>query len=241
MTWAVVPLLAAALALWPPRRAAVVARARSLAVRRPESSPDPPGAATGGARRRWPLAAAAGLAAGLLVGGPLGGVAAVLVAVGVERLLRSGADDRRRVHGALVADLPVACDLIAVCLAAGLPVGGALAAVSAVLPGPLGPELATVAGLYRLGAPLRQAWAEVPPELTGLGRVLVRAGESGSAVVPALQGLATDTRAEARSHADAGVRRAGVWVLAPLGVCFLPAFLCLGVVPLVLGIAADVF
>jgi hypothetical protein len=37
------------------------------------------------------------------------------------------------------------------------------------------------------------------------------------------------------------VRRAGVWVLAPLGLCFLPAFLCLGVVPLVLGIAADVF
>jgi len=59
--------------------------------------------------------------------------------------------------------------------------------------------------------------------------------------VPALQTLAGDTRAEARSRADAAVRRAGVWVLAPLGACFLPAFLCLGVVPLVLGIAADVF
>jgi hypothetical protein len=30
-------------------------------------------------------------------------------------------------------------------------------------------------------------------------------------------------------------------VLAPLGVCFLPAFVCLGVAPMVLGIAADVF
>jgi hypothetical protein len=37
------------------------------------------------------------------------------------------------------------------------------------------------------------------------------------------------------------VQRAGVWVLAPLGACFLPAFVCLGVAPLVLGIAADVF
>ena len=27
------------------------------------------------------------------------------------------------------------------------------------------------------------------------------------------------------------MRRAGVWVLAPLGACFLPAFVCLGVVP----------
>ena len=34
--------------------------------------------------------------------------------------------------------------------------------------------------------------------------------------------------------------KAGVWVLAPLGVCFLPAFVCLGVVPLVLGIAGNV-
>jgi hypothetical protein len=39
---------------------------------------------------------------------------------------------------------------------------------------------------------------------------------------------------------EADVRRAGVWVLAPLGLCFLPAFVCLGVVPLVLGIAEGV-
>jgi hypothetical protein len=41
-------------------------------------------------------------------------------------------------------------------------------------------------------------------------------------------------------EAEAAIRRAGVWVLAPLGACFLPAFVCLGVAPLVLGIAADV-
>jgi hypothetical protein len=32
-----------------------------------------------------------------------------------------------------------------------------------------------------------------------------------------------------------------VWVLAPLGLCFLPAFVCLGVAPMVLGIARNVF
>jgi pilus assembly protein TadC len=78
-------------------------------------------------------------------------------------------------------------------------------------------------------------------ELAGLGRLLVRAGESGSAVVPALRSLAADSRSTARAAAASAVQRAGVWVLAPLGVCFLPAFLCLGVVPLVLGIAGDVF
>jgi pilus assembly protein TadC len=69
---------------------------------------------------------------------------------------------------------------------------------------------------------------------------MVRAGESGASVVPALVSLASDTRSSARALVEAEVRRAGVWVLAPLGLCFLPAFVCLGVVPLVLGIAGDV-
>lgn len=235
---AVALLLAAALLCWPVR-SPVAVRARWLAARddgSPPAPPEPPGA-----RRRWLLAGAAGVAAGLLVGGAGGAGVAVVGTIGGERLLRRGgrADARSRPDPA--ADLPVACDLLAVCLEAGLPVGGALTAVSTALPGRVGPELATVAGLYRLGASPRRAWAEVPAELAALGRVLVRAGESGSTVVPALRSLAADARAGQRSRADAAVRRAGVWVLAPLGACFLPAFLCLGVVPLVLGIAADVF
>jgi pilus assembly protein TadC len=113
--------------------------------------------------------------------------------------------------------------------------------VGTTVPAPLGPRLRDVAALYRLGAEPRQAWEHVPAELAALGRVLVRAGESGSAVVPALRSLAADSRTAARAQTDAAVRRAGVWVLAPLGACFLPAFLCLGVVPLVLGIASGVF
>ena len=41
-----------------------------------------------------------------------------------------------------------------------------------------------------------------------LGRVLVRAGESGAAVAPALRSLAADCRAEARAATEAAVRRA---------------------------------
>jgi pilus assembly protein TadC len=59
--------------------------------------------------------------------------------------------------------------------------------------------------------------------------------------VPALRALGSDLRASSRARTEEALRRAGVWVLAPLGACFLPAFVCLGVVPLVLGIARDVF
>jgi pilus assembly protein TadC len=186
------------------------------------------------------FAGTAGAAVGLLLGGLLGAAAAVGIAVGGERLLRGGSAQAAP-DAILLRDLPGACDLLAVCLSAGVPVSGALGAVADATPAPLGARLADVAALYRLGGEPRRAWADAPPALARLGRVLVRAGESGASVVPALQALAGDLRAAARTATEAGVRRAGVWILAPLGLCFLPAFVCLGVVPLVLGIAGEVF
>jgi pilus assembly protein TadC len=237
--------LAAALLLWVSPGSA--RRRRLLAVLPPIARPrsrwrgwvpsGPPGPG-----RRWTEAGFGAAGVFLLLGGGLvAALAGAGAAVTLERLLRrsgSGGDD----HGAQLAqDLPVACDLLAVCLTAGTPVGAALTAVGASVPGPLGERLAEVGALYRLGAAPRRAWLGVPPPVDALARTVVRAGESGSAVVPALQRLAADLRSRSRSDTEAAVRRAGVWVLAPLGLCFLPAFLCLGVVPLVLGIAADVF
>jgi pilus assembly protein TadC len=187
------------------------------------------------------LAAVAGTGVVLLLGGVGGAVAGLGVAVGVVRMLRRSAEtDGRRARAALEDELPVACDLLAVCLAAGLPVAGALASVAAALPGPLGAELSVVAGRHRLGSGARVAWEGVSPPVAGLGRVVSRGGESGSTVVAALRALAADSRAALSSRTEVRVRSAGIWVLAPLGACFLPAFVCLGVAPVVLGIAADV-
>jgi pilus assembly protein TadC len=112
--------------------------------------------------------------------------------------------------------------------------------VAGALHGPLGVELAAVAGRYRLGSAARAAWTGVSPPVAGLARVLARAGDSGSTVVEALRALAADSRAALRASTEVRVRSAGIWVLAPLGACFLPAFVCLGIAPVVLGIAADV-
>ncbi|MGY1802786.1 type II secretion system F family protein [Blastococcus sp. SYSU D00922] len=235
MTPAAALVLAGALLLWSPAAGVASLRARALRPARQAAVVDP----VSPLRRRL-LAGGAGLAAGLLVGGLLGVAAAAAVAVAGDRWLRR--DQAPPDDGPAVARaLPGACDLLAVCLAAGVPVTAALAAVGAAVPAPLGPELGRIAALSALGADARRAWAGTPPELAALGRVLVRTGESGAAVVPALRTLAADARGSARAAAEAAVRRAGVWVLAPLGLCFLPAFVCLGVVPMVLGVAADVF
>jgi hypothetical protein len=56
----------------------------------------------------------------------------------------------------------------------------------------------------------------------------------------AVADLAADLRARAADEAEARAQRAAVLVAGPLALCFLPAFLCLGVVPVVLGLAGRV-
>jgi pilus assembly protein TadC len=186
------------------------------------------------------MASVAGGAGGLLIGGPAGLVVAAAGTVAGEWFLQRMSDDRPAARAALVRDLPGACDLLAVCLSAGVPMTTALGSVASAVPGPVGDELGRVAALGRLGADSRRAWAEIPAELAPLARILERSGDSGARAAPALAALAADLRAQARAGTEVAVRRAGVWVLAPLGLCFLPAFVCLGVVPLVLGLAGDV-
>jgi Flp pilus assembly protein TadB len=238
--------LAAALLVWSPAALRRRQRVRRVAGRDGSDGRDrgirrSTAAAGRPATHRRLAALAAGLGVGLLVGGPAGVVAGFVAAGGAEWLLRRARGTGDGPLPGAEAALPVGCDLLAVCLAAGVPPGAALAGVAAAVPEPLSGQLRGVAALYGLGAEPGRAWAEAAPTLQPLARVFVRAGESGSAAGPALRALAVEFRSEARSRAQARVQRAGVWVLAPLGACFLPAFLCLGVVPLVLGIAGDVF
>lgn len=236
MTPAALLALAAALLAWTPPRPGGLDRLRARTVL------PPPADGPAGPGRRWVFAAFAG-APVLLVGGIGPGtlVVAAVVVVVVERRLRGGGSGPEEEASRVRTDLPVAADLLAVCLAGGTPVAGAVAAVGAAVGGPLGESLVRVASRLRLGSADRAAWADVPDGAAALARVVVRAGESGSAIGPALQRLAADARVAERAATSAAVQRAGVWVLAPLGLCFLPAFLFLGVAPLVLGIAADVF
>ncbi|WP_232836511.1 type II secretion system F family protein [Lentzea terrae] len=125
-----------------------------------------------------------------------------------------------------------ALDLMAACLKAGLPVPTAIKAAG------MG-ELSQVAELLVLGADPNAAWAEAlkNPATAALARAARRTARSGAALARQAAELAERTRAEARDQAEATAQRAAVAVAAPLALCFLPAFLCLGVVPVVLGLA----
>lgn len=189
-----------------------------------------------------PLAASsAALAVGLFVGGTAGVVLGVCCGVVIDRLVRRlpAASERRRADQ-VSADLPLALNLLAACLEAGSPLGPAVGAVGTAMGGPLGHELAAVTVSLRLGSSPEQAWSRLAadPAVRPVARAVVRVSDTGAALAPMVGRLAEEQRARARLAAEAAARRAGVLVVAPLGLCFLPAFLLLGVAPVVIGLAS---
>lgn len=133
-------------------------------------------------------------------------------------------------------------DLLAACLHAGMSVPAAAAAVASQAPPVLAGALGQAANLLVLGAEPDAAWSEAArnPETESLARTVRRSARSGTAVATAVAGLAAERRAEVEDGAAAAAERAGVLVSGPLGLCFLPAFLCLGIAPVVIGLAGRV-
>ena len=71
-------------------------------------------------------------------------------------------------------------------------------------------------------------------------RLARRSAASGAALAQGVADLADQSRHDAASAADARAQRASVLIAGPLGLCYLPAFVCLGIVPIVAGLAGDV-
>jgi len=198
------------------------------------------------ARRPDPVrlgAALGGLATAVVVGGWFGLVLGLLVAAGLDRLLRRfepvGVRRRRlREEG----DLPLAADLLAAALRSGAPLDRAVGAVAEALGGPLGERLGRVGRTLRLGGGPEEAWAHLSP-VAGADRLATaaaRSSDSGAALAGALTRLADDLRADRGTAVEAAVRRAGVLIVLPLGLCFLPAFILAGLVPVIVAVLGDV-
>jgi len=156
--------------------------------------------------------------------------------VGTGRRRRAAQARERR-------DLAVALDLAAAALRCGQPVGTALAIAAPTVDGPVGARLGQVAVLLRLGADPADAWRVVAKDST-LGPVAhtaQRSANSGIRLANGLEAAADDLREQLRAAAQARAHRVGVLVAAPLGLCFLPAFVCLGVVPVIIGLAGAGF
>ena len=135
-------------------------------------------------------------------------------------------------------------DVFAACLTSGMAVSSAAAAAAPSAPAQLARVLERAADMLALGADPAAAWSNTGLSLDGHGEALLRLARrsamSGAALAQGVADLADQSRHDAASAADARAQRASVLIAGPLGLCYLPAFVCLGIVPIVAGLAGDV-
>lgn len=198
--------------------------------------PAPASPSARGLERAGVRAAAAmmiGLAAIVVLGGILGvglavaaSVAAVVVRPGPAPL-RVDPDQ-----------VPFVVDLAAGCLQSGASMPEALTAAAQAADEALRSRCAQVVAALRAGAPARHAWRGWldDPWLAPVARTAIRTAHSGAAAADDLLRVSARLRARRRAQALHRVRQASVWLVVPLGLCFLPAFVLVAVVPLVVGL-----
>jgi Flp pilus assembly protein TadB len=181
--------------------------------------------------------------AATLVDGVAGWLAGAVCAYCVWRWAseRAGRRDTVEETGARAAagQLPLTAELMAACLAAGSSPAQAADAVGRSVGGPLGIRLTRAATELHLGAEPRSVWRQFRslPGGQAFARCMERAGAGGVPAVEPVTRLAAELRAGQARAATAKARRAAVLVTGPLGLCFLPAFLAVGVAPVVMGLA----
>ena len=114
----------------------------------------------------------------------------------------------------------------------------ALEAVGEAVGGADGERLTRVSVELLLGAPWSAAWAGTSDGLRPVAECLEAAWVHGAAPGPALRARAGVIRRDRRRDAREAAGRLGVHLVLPLGLCFLPAFVLLGLVPVMVSLAS---
>ncbi|MBO3723536.1 hypothetical protein J5X07_00565 [Actinomyces bowdenii] len=171
-------------------------------------------------------------------GSALGVVGVVLMIVGhrvTARLVRAATASADRVDEALVLDLAAAS------LRAGASVPGLLVALGRALEEE---PLAVVGRALLLGAGWEEAWqAPDDPDWrrrrSRLEACLAPGWQDGASPISLLAATAQSLRAGRRSQDEEAAQRLAVRLVLPLGACYLPAFIILGIVPVIASVGLE--
>jgi Flp pilus assembly protein TadB len=183
--------------------------------------------------RRLLSAVVTALAGVLGIGGLIGWLVGPGAAAGLLLATRPPAPP-----AAVPEDVPVVVELLAGCLAAGLALPEALEAASIAGDPVTHDACLAAASALRRGAPATEAWQAwyADPWLQPVALTTARTTQSGAAVADDLRRVAARLRARRHSRIQQRVQQASVLSVIPLGLLFLPAFVLVAVVPMVIGL-----
>ncbi|SEI39411.1 Type II secretion system (T2SS), protein F [Arthrobacter sp. yr096] len=135
-------------------------------------------------------------------------------------------------------DTAMMLELVASMLDAGAGIGRALELIAGCASPPISRSLRPVVAALAMGADWDTAWrspVKHTPEVIRVKEALAFAALTGA---PSASILYAQAARERREHFRAAEKRAaalGVKLVVPLGLCSLPAFICLGIVPVLIA------
>ncbi len=137
---------------------------------------------------------------------------------------------------AIQPEATVIVELLVASLQTGVGIPRALAATGQSLDNDLGAKLNAVGTALLLGASWDQAWQLSPTQLRFLARTLRPAWEHGAPPTSALEATRTRMRRQNTERTELAAQRLTVHLVLPLGLCYLPSFILLGVIPILLSL-----
>ena len=135
-------------------------------------------------------------------------------------------------------DIAIICELVIAALESGVSIPRALECIgrSAEIE-----ELVRVASCLTLGVRWDRTWEGCSEGITNIAEVLREAWVRGASVDHQLHALAEASRDQRLTDARARAEELGVKLVVPLGLLMLPAFIFLGVAPVLLTMARNSF
>lgn len=128
---------------------------------------------------------------------------------------------------------PLIADALALCIEAGMSIEHALTEIDESTGNALG--FSRVATALSWGVETQKAFSYAP-NAERIGSFVQVSKATGAPVAELLRQSGKHQRAANEDRAKAQAERLGVRVVIPLGLCALPAFICLGVVPVALAL-----
>lgn len=181
----------------------------------------------------------------LLIG--LGGVCTLLGWLWSRRLVRGAGrvtclapDPTRASAPATVLDLARAVDLMPLALLTGCGSTEAIELVAQVVSGRVAADLNVAVAARRWHIEPGREWQLAGPAWSSVGIAWRTADRAGAAPAGLLAATAARIRRTEAAQIEARIQRAGVLLVLPLGLCFLPGFLLTTVVPVVADLVTRV-
>lgn len=138
-----------------------------------------------------------------------------------------------------VDDLAAVLDLMALALDSGCAVTDALELVADEVPEPLAGHLRQVVAARRWGVTGADAWKGLPSQWGPVAQALTLAQLAGAPPAETIRRAAADLRRDRRAALERAAARLPVFLVIPLGTVFMPAFVLIAVVPLVVALATQ--